>query len=517
MKKKFSKAIVYIFVLLLLLPSVCWEIILLIPNAEEVFNKDIGENRQLAVISEDVSLSDMTSQWEAYYSDHAPFRNVLILTNQKINGVIEKNYMSSVQPFLLQCFYEEEEKEETLELYLPEKDDIIQATETINEIETVEVVETETTEHDYIFTERVESTCIADGYTIYVCAECGAEKRETIPANGHEGIETDAVEASYLTYGHKTYQCVNCQETWWADFTPKLVDTTYFPEVVYNDIIIQGRSNWLFYKKDDSVSYYKGTNILSEEEMANNLKLMEQLQEVCDAKGIKLVFMVWPNKEQVYSEYMPTYEYVEKRKRLDIFTDYVKENSAIKFEYPLEELKRGKMYYDTYYAYDTHWNNAGAFIGVMEIYDALGMETMDIADVKTVPTSEVLLGCCIVGNLDYRQYPRDTDVEIDYKKDIQILNTQGVCDIAVGNDPIYKVETNSSNKCNFVLIGDSFRVSMVPYLQKDFSSSVFIHRDNLSEAKSEIQNADVLVVSAVERLDEEMFANIPEIISYLSE
>ena len=121
MKRKISKIITYIFVILLVLPSLCWGIILLIPEAKEVFHKDIGENRQLAVISEDVSLSNITSQWEAYYSDHAPFRNVLIQANQKINGVIEKNYMSSVQPFLLQCFYGKEGNVGTLELYVEEE------------------------------------------------------------------------------------------------------------------------------------------------------------------------------------------------------------------------------------------------------------------------------------------------------------------------------------------------------------------------------------------------------------
>lgn len=514
MKKSFSKIITYIFVVLLILPTLAWGIILLIPEAEAYFNRDIGENRQLAVVSEEVSLSELTSEWEAYYSDHAPFRKMLILANQKINGVIEKDYMSSVQPFLLQCFYGKNENVETLELYIQEEEDIAVETETV---ETMQSVEAQMKEHNYTAIESGEPTCTEEGYIMYVCSDCGAEYKESITANGHEEVIVENVEASYLSYGHKIYQCINCAECRWADFEAKLVDTSYFPQVIHNNLVIQGRYNWLFYRGDNSVGYYRGTNVFSEEEMQEKLALMQQLQDVCDAKGIELVFMVMPNKEQVYPEYMPTYESVAERKRLDIFADYVKENSSIKFLYPLEELKAGKVYYDTYYVYDTHWNNVGAYIGTMSLCEALGLETTSIADIITRRYEDVLVGLCISGDLDPAAYPPDYDVTFEHKPEIKVLKSEGLTSPKYGYDTVHKAETNSPNQCNFVMLGDSFRVSMIPYLEKEFSNSTFVQRQDCDQVKTEIQNADVLVISAVERFDEDIFVRIPTIISYLSE
>ena len=514
MKRKISKIITYIFVILLVLPSLCWGIILLIPEAKEVFHKDIGENRQLAEISEDVSLSNITSQWEAYYSDHAPFRNVLIQANQKINGVIEKNYMSSVQPFLLQCFYGKEGNVGTLELYVEE--------EAVEVVKPVEIEENdkapgnEAENHNYRVKESVEPDCTTEGYTVYLCSDCGNEYTEKIPAKEHEEVLVEEKEASYESYGRKIYQCINCAKCRWADFEPKLVDTSYFPQVLYNNQVIQGRYDWLFYVGDSSVSYFRGTNIYSQEEMQEKLALMQELQDICDEKEIELVFMVMPNKGQVYPEYMPTYETVAERKRLDIFGDYVRENS-IKFVYPLEELKAGKMYYDTYYKYDTHWNSFGAFIGAMALCETLGIETTDVRDLQTRPCDDVMLGLFITGNLDPANYPPDREVIFDYKTDIQILNSVGTNDIKHGYTPVYKSESSAENQCNFVMLGDSFRVNMIPYLQKEFSNTTFVQRQNMAEAKSEIQNADVLVISAVERFDEDIFVRIPALISYLSE
>ena len=45
--------------------------------------------------------------------------------------------------------------------------------------------------------------------------------------------------------------------------------------------------------------------------------------------------------------------------------EYVNENSDIVYVYPLEELEAGKKMMPMYFKYDTHWNMAGAFVGVV--------------------------------------------------------------------------------------------------------------------------------------------------------
>ena len=67
------------------------------------------------------------------------------------------------------------------------------------------------------------------------------------------------------------------------------------------------------------------------------------------------------------------------------------------------------------------------------------------------------------------------------------------------------------------LVGDSFRVNMMPYLAKDFTSATFAHRDYMNQIHDDVKNADVIVVEAVERYDYEGFKCAQRVLNILSE
>ena len=175
------------------------------------------------------------------------------------------------------------------------------------------------------------------------------------------------------TYGYDLVQCSRCHAEEKINFTEKLVDKSYFPPNIMNGSVLEGRRNWLYFAEDNSVEYYRGTNLLSEEELADYSARAAALQKLCDDKGIVLKLMIVPNKEQVYSEYMPSYEIKETYKRVERLKDYVKESSGIEIMYPKKELSVVKPYVQTYFKYDTHWNYAGAFIGAQVLNRSLGL------------------------------------------------------------------------------------------------------------------------------------------------
>ena len=111
-----------------------------------------------------------------------------------------------------------------------------------------------------------------------------------------------------------------------ADSSDKL---PYFPAREMNGTIF-GRDDWMFCNYDNSIAYYCGSNLMSEQQMKDKLSLMQKLQNICDSRGVQLQFMIAPNKEQVYSEYMPTYTIENNYKRVPEFIDYVKRNSSVK-------------------------------------------------------------------------------------------------------------------------------------------------------------------------------------------
>jgi len=289
------------------------------------------------------------------------------------------------------------------------------------------------------------------------------------------------------------------------------------PQLV-GDIVLLGRDNWLFYAGDDSISYYRGTNVLAQEQMADCLDQMVQLQKLCNEKEIQLQFIILPNKEQVYSEYMPSYVIEDNYKRTDRFVDYVREHSEVPILYPLQELRQAAPQWQTYHQYDTHWNHAGAYIGTQALYQALGLPTTALQDLEVARCAATTNDLLILGGLDASQYPAEQDYAIAYRPEVTLTEVQG--DLQPMS--VYSARSDCGNDTEFVLIGDSFRCFMIDYLAKDFSHCVITYRetsDNSTDYPDEvvesIQNADILVMEAVERYDSKLFPAIEKVIEIL--
>lgn len=289
------------------------------------------------------------------------------------------------------------------------------------------------------------------------------------------------------------------------------------PQVVGNNVLL-GRQNWLFFAGDDSISSYRGTNLMEQEQMAACLDLMVQLQELCDEKGIQLQFLILPNKEQVYPEYMPSYVIEDTYKRVDRFVDYVREHSNVSILYPLEELRQAKAQWQIYHQYDTHWNQAGAYVGTQALYRALGLPTTGLEELEVGRCDATTSDLLILGGLDASQYPPEQDYAINYRPEVTLSEVQG------DKQPTgtYSARSDCGNDLRFVMVGDSFRCFMIDFLAKDFSHSVITYRetsdnrtDYAPEVVESIQNADILVMEAVERYDSKLLPAIAQVIEIL--
>lgn len=292
----------------------------------------------------------------------------------------------------------------------------------------------------------------------------------------------------------------------------------FFAPQTVGDIVLLGRHDWLFYTGDDSISYYRGTNLLEEEQMRYNMSLMEQLQELCDERGIRLQFLLLPNKELVYYEYMPSYTIENQTRRTETFVDYVEQHSDIHIVYPLRELWQAKENWQTYHRYDTHWNHAGAFIGTQELYRALDMPITDLSSLEVTQCDASTSDLMILGGLDATQYPVEYDYAVNYRPEVTLTNVSGD-KLPSGT---YYAESDCGNGQSLVFIGDSFRCFMIDYLVKDFSSSIITYRetsdyrtDYPEEVVRGIRNADVLVVEAVDRYDSRLYPAIQKLIEIL--
>lgn len=148
-------------------------------------------------------------------------------------------------------------------------------------------------------------------------------------------------------------------------FREMLVKTNSFIDINLlhsssNDKVILGKDNYLFYSH--TLNDYHRKKTMTDESIDNFSKQMLSLQNMLERKGIYFLFLVGPNKNSIYPEFMPfksqnsqgSSNYDKLMKQLSL--DNVNHLDLI----PL--LLKEKEKHNLYFKRDTHWNETAGFI-----------------------------------------------------------------------------------------------------------------------------------------------------------
>jgi alginate O-acetyltransferase complex protein AlgJ len=131
-----------------------------------------------------------------------------------------------------------------------------------------------------------------------------------------------------------------------------------------SNIVVIGKDNWLFTDVNESMADYRGLNRLSDSQLSYVLEIAKSERDYLKAKGIPLILVVAPNKENIYPEYLPDNIKKGGESQLDQVLTYFKENSDIK--------------------HDSHWNSYGSYIAYREIIGATGLTAHTLEDYNEV-------------------------------------------------------------------------------------------------------------------------------------
>ena len=238
-----------------------------------------------------------------------------------------------------------------------------------------------------------------------------------------------------------------------------------------------GKNDWLFYTPD--VQYIDSVNgepfsTGELEQIKNNLLGVERSLA---AKNIKFYFLVAPNKQSIYPEYLPNYmKKVRPDSRLDQLTSYLKDNKEINFVNPKDELLAAKKASPVYLKYDSHWNDMGAFVAYQKLGEVLKKDDKNIS-VKQLDDYNLVEKTAVNKDL--------IDVEMGLKgnfseteKNFEIKGSQqkiekGDCEGIYTTCPFLTRETNNSKLPKLVMFRDSFSNNLIPFLADNFSESTY--------------------------------------------
>ncbi len=267
-----------------------------------------------------------------------------------------------------------------------------------------------------------------------------------------------------------------------------------------NDSVLLGKGKWLFYKSEQDgnpMGNYEGTNVFGAEETDAIKTAAMHVQDRLEKMGIQTAFVIPPDKERIYSQYMPDCYVLAEQSRTGKLVLELKK-AGVHITYPEKELRNAASENQLYYAYDTHWNQLGAYVGTAAVLETYGMQlpALDGLTVLSHPLRDNYHICALddlANMLNLREAvfwdEMEYVIEENYRTDWQEV-TDGLIHVKNRQAPCEKT---------LLLIGDSFRVSMIPALATCFTDVYAVHRGSYTPDMLNGTKPDYLIAEYVER------------------
>ncbi|MCQ2609791.1 MAG: hypothetical protein MJ151_03260, partial [Lachnospiraceae bacterium] len=189
-------------------------------------------------------------------------------------------------------------------------------------------------------------------------------------------------------------------------------------------------------------------------------------------------------------------------------SDYVASSSNINYIFSKDAMMDKKRYYRVYRKYDTHYNNAGAYLTHNEILKKDNKEYIDIDDLKIDKVECKNKDLVWMSGQNDLNYMDDFDYDIHYREDIEVKQVHEDHDNSGDvNRWIDIYESSVNNEELLLFYGDSFKENIKQFLSKDYKKTVFmgtrIRRKN-EMLENSVEAAKVIVIENAGRNEEVM-------------
>ncbi len=286
-----------------------------------------------------------------------------------------------------------------------------------------------------------------------------------------------------------------------------LIGDRVFPKVII------GRDHWLIYTPENSLDDYQNAIPLSEGDLALIQKSLDDFSVHLRRQGMTLLVVIPPNKNTIYPEYVPgEIPIIGKESRLDQLLHYMEVNGQTRILDLRPALLQAKQNRQVYYATDTHWNEAGMFIGYHEIVVAL---EQDYPQLIPLPESDFRISPPRQENLDLAQNIGTDLIAENVVKFLPKFDSHTTFkSLALGQRKITLSYNPDPSLPKAVIYHDSFFFPIMPFLSEHFSRAVYIQNYlggglwNISWVEEEKPNVVILEFS------ERYLQDIPLLLGY---
>ena len=262
-----------------------------------------------------------------------------------------------------------------------------------------------------------------------------------------------------------------------------------------NDEIILGKEGWLFTTNDKVLKDYQGFLPLTKEELDYFRLTLEARRDWLAQKGCKFLFVLLPDKQTIYPEYLPDYiRQNAARTRADQLADYLHQFSDITFIDARPLLKKTKSLGTLYYLTDTHWNDLGAWIVAEEILRVLKKDFPKLPEIKL---SDFKQKTESFGG-DLARVLGLPDLLKEKALKLTPLKPRRSKEISY---PVHRITESDDKTLPRALIHrDSFFNALLPFTSDFFQKAIYVWDYTLNTKLVDQEKPDIVILEMVERM-----------------
>lgn len=257
--------------------------------------------------------------------------------------------------------------------------------------------------------------------------------------------------------------------------------------LVFNDNIdpqkaFKGQENWLYLGNnfENTIDKFTGNKRFDERASAKRIKKLEAYANVFAKHGIKTIFLVGPDKQSIYPEYLPSiFKPAPERYITPILAQMQKD--GVNVYDPTQDLIDHKDEGVLYSRTDTHWNLKAGELVVLKLLQKWNLNPPPAYEIEL--TKSLTGDIVSIANLITIPLIDDDNYSVRYKSlspSAKLIKEDG-SEVAFPFGAIATTDNNilinqdASNQTNLWIVGDSFTGSLVPFLSSAISHIEMMH------------------------------------------
>jgi len=240
--------------------------------------------------------------------------------------------------------------------------------------------------------------------------------------------------------------------------------------------VITGRNGWLFYADDGAVEAYAVAPGMSDADLRVWRQTLQDIQDWLARQGIAYVFVIAPDKHDIYPELMPdSIHRFAQRSRIDQLVADLRAHTTVNVLDLRPALLEAKSHERIYHLTDTHWNDRGAFVAYQQI-----VERLAVPGLQPLPRSafadrvQLTQGLDLAGMLGLKGEMTEEDLRLVPRVPRSARVVEPKVPEPHGIEARLVTEQADAHLPRAVIYRDSFGSALIPFLSEHFSRAVYL-------------------------------------------